>query len=110
MLEVSNFESYGPDRKPADPREIARLPLRVDESPIRDVNVVTTPGAIARGYVRWESGSLYAGVGPRGKVRAVLMGTGYLKDADIRSDGSFELTGLYGPVRIEVAPGSMSPR
>src|SRR5262245_4883033 len=98
-LHVSNF--YGGGRT-GTPREIARLPITVDKTPVRDLKLVTTPGAIARGRVVWDDGS--SDRLPASRVRGVFVGAGYLEEAAVRPDGTFELQGLYGRTRFEVSP------
>jgi hypothetical protein len=86
--------------------EIAEIPIEVRGATVSDVAVATARGATVSGRLEW------AGGGPTpwprgaglGRIRATAVGreSDYASlDADIRPDGTFQFTDLYGLRRIQ---------
>jgi hypothetical protein len=80
--------------------EVASVPIRVGDTPIRDVSVTMTRPAIVRGRIVWDGMTAPPTKVTRG-IRAVPIGRGYLYDSDIQVDGTFELKGFLGLTRFE---------
>jgi hypothetical protein len=89
------------------PFEIAEIPLDVADAPVTGIRVVTAPGAIVSGRLEW------AGTGPvpwpretknLGSIRATAVGREIdfaSSSTDVRPDGTFQFTDLYGLRRVE---------
>jgi hypothetical protein len=90
------------------PFEIAEIPVEVGANvPVSNISVVTAPGATVSGRRGWDGTG--AVPWPRdtptlGRIRAAAIGreSDYASlDTDVKPDGTFQFTNLYGLRRIE---------